>query len=134
MEKNDLEAVKLLKEWCTWLVAIETGIIAGLGVMQKDIQLSGPVDEIARWVGGLTIAALGISIFVAIHMLLALPAMAQRLPPHEPPPLNDIYGLRNPVTHRLLRDYVRWVRWSSVVGLALFAVLLFLVVVFRTRS
>src|SRR5215471_14075896 len=38
MEKNDLEAVKLLKEWCTWLVAIETGIIAGLGVMQKDIQ------------------------------------------------------------------------------------------------
>jgi hypothetical protein len=134
MEKNDLEALKLLKEWCTWLVAIETSIIAAIGIVQKEVYWSDAISEIARYLAAFTIVMLGVSIFVAIHMLLALPAMAQRLPPDAPPPNNDIYSLTNPVTHRPLGDYVWWVRWFSVLGFALFAALLVLAVIFKRPS
>jgi uncharacterized phage infection (PIP) family protein YhgE len=131
IDKNDLEAVKLLKEWCTWLVAIETGVIAAIGIMNKDISLSGCEYRVAGSLALVVIVALGVSICASVHMVLAIPAMAQMLPPTD----GNIYTLRNPAPpHRQLVDYVRLTRWSSLAGLGGFALLLFLVVLFQVIS
>jgi hypothetical protein len=134
MEKNDLEALKLLKEWCTWLVAIETAILAAIVIIQKDIQLSSigslTVDDVyavARGLASFTIVALAFSIYHAGNMLLVLPAVAQRLPPQNG---QDIYSLTNPAGfHWNLTKYVRFVRYSSMVGLLSFGALLLWVIV-----
>jgi hypothetical protein len=131
IEKNDLEALKLLKEWCTWLVAIETGVIGAIGVMHKDIALSGIEYKIVWYLALLVIVALGVSICASVHMVLAIPGMAQRLPPTD----GDIYSLRNSAwPHRQLVTYVRLTRWSSLAGLGGFALLLFLVLLFEVTS
>jgi hypothetical protein len=142
MEKNDLEALKLLKEWCTWLVALETAVMAAIIILQKDVNLSGisfiiglvsinltadDVYNIARGLAGITIAALAVSIYHAGNMLLVLPAAAQRLPP---PNGEDIYSVANPAGFRWrLYIYVNWIRGSSVVGLICFALLLIWVII-----
>jgi len=138
MEKNDLEALKLLKEWCTWLVALETAVMAAIIVLQKDVNLSGitfastdiSADDaynIARVLAGITIAALAVSIYHAGNMLLVLPAAAQRLPP---PNGQDIYSVANPAGFRWrLYIYVNWIRVSSLVGLICFALLLIWVII-----
>ena len=131
MEKNDLEAIKLLKEWCTWLVAIETGVIAAIGTIDKQVIFSSRVYDGARILAGITIVVLAYSIFIAIHMLLALPAMVQRLPP---PADKDIYSLTNPASHRELVTFVKQLRWSSIIGLFGFALLMIVVVVFQKHA
>ena len=88
-EKNDSEALKLLKEWCTWLVALESAVMAAIIVLQKDVNLSGitfaSIDiraenayNIARVLAVIAIAALAVLIYHAGSMLLVLPAAAQK--------------------------------------------------------
>jgi hypothetical protein len=130
-DKNDLEAIKMLKEWCVWLVAIETAVIAALAAFAKDVVLWWePGYFCGRILAVLTILALGISIAWAIHMLLALPAISQRLPP--PEPNNDIFAMPSAVSGLRLSCYVTVVRYSSLVGFALFALLAVGIVVFQT--
>jgi hypothetical protein len=117
-DKNDLEAITMLKEWCVWLVAIETAVIAALAGFAKDVVLWWePGYFYGRIFAVLTISALGFSIFWAIHMLLALPAISQRLPP--PEPNNDIFAMQSTVSGRRLSRYERLVRYSFLVGFAL---------------
>jgi hypothetical protein len=121
-DKNDLEAIKMLKEWCVWLVAIETAVIGALAAFAKDVVLRWePGYCWGRILAVLTIATLGLSICWAIHMLLALPAISQRLPP--PEPNNDIFAMRSTVSGWRLSRYVRLVRYFSLFGFALFAFL-----------
>jgi hypothetical protein len=130
-DKNDLEAIKMLKEWCVWLVAIETAVIAALAAFAKDVVLQWePGYFYGRILAVLTISSLGFSIFWAIHMLLALPAISQRLPP--PEPNSDIFAMRSTVSGRSLSFYDRLVLYSSLIGFALFAVLA-VVIVWNTK-
>lgn len=86
-----LEAMKLLKEWITWLVTIETAAIGGIFVGLKDFtfeqscRVAVPFyrefhcDIAARFVASGVFVAFGLAIMVAMYLLLALPALADRM-------------------------------------------------------
>jgi hypothetical protein len=130
-DKNDLEAITMLKEWCVWLVAIETAVIGALAAFAKDVVLWWePGYFCVRILAVLTISALGFSILCAIHMLLALPAISQRLPP--PEPNDDIFAMQSTVSRWRLSRYERLVRYSSLAGFGFFALLAAGIAIFQT--
>jgi hypothetical protein len=137
-DARTLEAMKLLKEWITWLVTIETAAIGGLLVGLKDVTFEGSCrvavpfyrevqcDLAARILASGGFIAFGLAIMVAMYLLLALPALADRMQQVG----DDFYfmravgrGLKWPIYR-----YVRGVRWSSVLGFLLLAMLLLLVI------
>ncbi|MDQ3817229.1 MAG: hypothetical protein M3362_06015 [Acidobacteriota bacterium] len=74
---NSLEALKLLKEWSTWLVTIQTGalgLIAAIANPKSTFTYGGAG---AKW----TVVCLGLSIVCATWVLAAIPSIAQRLKP-----------------------------------------------------
>jgi Putative peptidoglycan binding domain len=141
MHKNDLEAIKLLKEWSTWLVAIQIAAIGAIGAGIKDvsfnapceieigifgIRLGFPCDPLARFLALGVVVLFGVSIIAALYLLLALPAISQRLPPE---PGKDIYSMRTASGFRLrLNYYVQVGRWGSVAGFLFLAALILLIV------
>jgi hypothetical protein len=130
--ENDLEALKLLKEWCVWLVAIETAVIGSLAIFAKDITLWWePGYDWGRGLAVGIVLTLGFSVFWAIHMLLALPAMSQKLSLLEPD--QDIFSVHSTGLLQLqLSTYTNLVRVSSLVGFVLFVVLVAGAVIFQT--
>ena len=84
-----LEALNFLKHWCTGLVAIQTGAMAVLGSLVKDMDKSIPMF----WFGFAIICFL-VSIFIAAHVLGAIPMIAQKLPEEKEIDTN-IYRIRN---------------------------------------
>jgi hypothetical protein len=134
MKHNDLEAMKLLKEWSTWLVAIQTAAIGAIAAGLKDVAFNTACtishvgitcDGLARSLATCVIVCFGVSIVAALYLLLALPAIAQRLPPIG----GDIYTMRTVRGAKLpVYWYVRLERWGSVSGFLCFAVLIILVV------
>ena len=70
---NQLDALKLLKDWSSWLVSIQTAVLALLALWGKDkVQLP---DRTAR----LVFLFFGLSIFFATFVLAGVPSIAQRL-------------------------------------------------------
>lgn len=66
---NQLEAIKLVKDWSTWLVAVQTGVLGLFAALQ--IKPSS-----------LTVYCFVISIITATWVLGALPSLAQRIAPN----------------------------------------------------
>jgi hypothetical protein len=131
LQKNDLEALKLLKEWSTWLVTIQTATIGGIAVGLKDFKFpadcfvisSISCEFVEKGLATGAIILFGISIVSAMYLLLALPAVAQRLPAEGEG--QDIYFMRTSSGHHLpIYFFVRWERWGSISGFACLAVLL----------
>jgi hypothetical protein len=89
-ENNALEALKLLKDWSTWLAAIETAIIGAIGALStgKDATALSPGAKFAAAVAALLATA---SLGFACFLFLGLPGVAQRLPPFHG---NDIFHMR----------------------------------------
>jgi hypothetical protein len=80
----------------------------------------------AKVVASGVIVFFGGAIISALYLLLALPAVAQRLPP---PADEDIYGMQTVRGLRLhLYWYVRVERWGSVLGFFCLAALILLIV------
>jgi hypothetical protein len=128
MEKNALEAIQLLKEWSTWLVAIETASIAAIAAGAKDLTLdaSAWVAVMTKFIATGAVVAFGISIISALYLLLALPGVSQRLPQVQ---TEDIFSMRTPAGFKLkLSWYVRFERWGSVFGFFCLAGLILIVV------
>jgi hypothetical protein len=128
MEKNALEAIQLLKEWSTWLVAIETASIAAIAAGAKDLTLDAGacVAVMAKLIATGAVVAFGISIISALYLLLALPGVSQRLPQVQ---TEDIFSMRTPAGFMLkLSWYVRFERWGSVFGFFCLAGLILIVV------
>jgi hypothetical protein len=133
IEKNDLEAIKLLKEWSTWLVAIETAVIGGIAVGLKNFKF--PTDcivmssltckEAEQTLAVGAVVLFGVSVIVAMFLLLALPAAAQKLPPKEVH--TDIYSVSTRLGIRLFW-FVRVETWFSVIGFMLVAALIILTI------
>ncbi|WP_426991167.1 hypothetical protein [Methylomonas sp. CM2] len=63
--KNQLEAIKLLKDWSTWLVTVQTGVLGLFGLQGKTLN-------------DLTLTCFIISIVIATFILGALPSILQR--------------------------------------------------------
>ena len=81
MDKHDLEALKFLKDWSSWLAAIEVGVIAAIGIMIKDIKPPDFVPlEGKLFAAGAALSSV-LSVVGAGYVLLGLPGVAQRLPP-----------------------------------------------------
>src|SRR5947208_1003373 len=82
MDKNDLEAVKLLADWSKWLASLQTAVItltarstaSGTATVAKSVQPGWMVAAIALFL---------ISLLSASFLLFALPGVAQRLPPRQ---------------------------------------------------
>src|SRR5882724_2226781 len=78
MEKNDLEALRMLQDWSKWLAAIDLAALGAFGT-----KVTSPSDLIS--VGGVTfllgLTAFFVSVVSATWLLLSLPGIAQRLPP-----------------------------------------------------
>lgn len=70
-----LEAIKLLKEWSTALVVIQTGALAVLGGLVKDGNVTNPTSWLASSLGFFLA-----SILVAAHVIGAIPLIVQHLP------------------------------------------------------
>ena len=80
MEKNDLDAVKLLADWSKWLASMQTTVITLVGY--STVSGSVSIKDVTQpaWV----IAALFCfltSLICASFILFALPGIVQRLPP-----------------------------------------------------
>jgi hypothetical protein len=128
MEKNALEAIQLLKEWSTWLVAIETASIAAIAAGAKDLTLDAGacMAVMAKLIATGAVVAFGISIISALYLLLALPGVSQRLPEVQ---TEDIFSMPTPAGFKLkLSWYVRFERWGSVFGFFCLAGLILIVV------
>jgi hypothetical protein len=133
-----LEAMKLLKEWVTWLVAIQTAAIGGLIVGLKDFfpfdkicrvpDTNMPCDAAARLLGSGVVLAFGIAIITSLYLLLALPALAERMP--HTGEKDDFFSMRTVGfgLHAPLYWYARAVRWSSFWGFVLLAALVLLLI------
>ena len=114
-----LEALKLLKEWSTALVVIQTAAIAVLGGIVKD----GNVGLAKPWLGVAFVCFL-ISILVAANLIGAMPRIVQNLETlvkrH-----GDIYRMRNalgiPLTVLALLEHLFF-----AAGIASFAYVLYL--------
>jgi hypothetical protein len=94
MSKNEnwklhFEALKLLKEWSTALVVIQTGAMAVLGGLLKN----GSVGEAKIWLA-ISLACFLASILVAANVIGAIPPIVQKLP-ELVPKYGDIYKMRN---------------------------------------
>lgn len=91
MEKNDLEALKMLADWAKWIVMIESGLISIIGVaLSTDkINILKSIPVIAAFNIILAISAFFISLMGACFLLYSLPGIAQRLPPTK----GDIYSM-----------------------------------------
>ena len=73
-----LEALKLISDWAKWLITIETGAIAVIGVVIKtDAAMSIHVKRFAT----LAVGSFVLSIAAAAALLLTLPDIAQNLQP-----------------------------------------------------
>lgn len=109
MEKNDLEALKFLKDWSSWVAAVETGAIAVIGTMVKDIKPPDHMPLLAKIFA--TTATLGflISLLGAGYLLLGLPGIAQRLPPAAD---RDIFSMR--AGGGTGKTLVFWARWELI--------------------
>jgi hypothetical protein len=89
MENIPLESLKLLKEWSTWLVAIQTAAIGAIGAGFKDVVfidhcrvlgLASGCGQFAKLLASSVVVLFGVSIISALYLLLALPAIVLRLP------------------------------------------------------
>ena len=77
MEDNDtlrLEALKLLREWTVWMVAVQTGLIGFL----VSLLLQGKIRLGSAYIKGAVIC-FGLSIACAAWVLGSIPSIAQRL-------------------------------------------------------
>ena len=131
MQTNDLPAVQLLKEWVTWLIAIETAAIGGLAFASKDLEFADDVFElVAKSAATLVVVCFGCSILAAVFLLLKLPAVVQRLPP--PNPGADIYSMMaNPEKDRwTLAPFVKVIWILSPIGFVALAALVIMAIWF----
>ena len=87
MDKNDLEAIKLLADWSKWLVLVQTGAISVSGALWKPEVVEG-ASILSKILMTTTMLCFAFSILAASYLLKSLPATAQRLPPPEG---QDIY-------------------------------------------
>jgi hypothetical protein len=83
------EALKLLKEWSTALVVIQTGAMAVLGGLVKD----GVKPDAFPWLVTSLICFI-LSILVAAHVIGAMPPIMQKLP-EKVEQYGDIYKMQN---------------------------------------
>lgn len=70
---NQLDALMSLKDWSSWLVSIQTAVLALLALWGTDKTLLP--ETTARWV----FLFFGLSIFFATFVLGGIPSIAQRL-------------------------------------------------------
>ena len=82
MEKNDLDAVKLLADWSKCLASLQTALLTLIGYLTTSGRVSIAGTNLP------SLAVLGVvfllgSLFCASFILYALPGIAQRLPPPE---------------------------------------------------
>jgi hypothetical protein len=72
--EDALEAIKLLKDWSSWLAGIETGAIAAVGALIKD---GRPAKH--KWLLTACLTAFGLSLLAAAWLLATLPRLTLRL-------------------------------------------------------
>lgn len=70
---NQLDALQALKDWSSWLVSIQTAVLALLALWGEDKALLP--DKTAR----LVFLFFGLSIFFATFVLAGIPSIMQRL-------------------------------------------------------
>jgi hypothetical protein len=70
---NQLEAVKLLKDWSTWLVTVQTGALGLITIFSDKKILTFNCWSVV------TVLSFTLSIFAATWVLGALPSIAQRI-------------------------------------------------------
>lgn len=78
-----LEAIKLLNDWCKWLVGVQTAAITALGFLARTadvIALKTTIGTFAIATGTASIVLFTVSIAAASYLLLFLPSMAEELP------------------------------------------------------
>jgi len=84
-----LEALKLLKEWSTALVVVQTGAMAVLGGLIKDSKMM----SVKPWIS-ISLGCFLASILITANVIGAIPGMVQQL--SESTKNNrDIYQMRN---------------------------------------
>jgi hypothetical protein len=124
-DKNDyLEAIKLVNDWSKWIATIETAAIIVIGGLAKDFQAIGDPNITACI--AVSLCSFILSIFAATSLLIALPGVAQRLPPPMGKDLGDMKSPRSrlPVSIRLWGSIQQF---SFLLGLISFSLLIILV-------
>ena len=81
MQKNDLEALKMLQDWSKWLVTVDVAVIGVIGATTESDRWGEPV--MANILITAATISFALSVVAATWLLLALPGIAQRLPPQE---------------------------------------------------
>ncbi|PNY37571.1 hypothetical protein C2E31_07125 [Rhodopirellula baltica] len=80
MDKNDLDALKLLADWSKWIATTQSAVITLIGYSTVSGSVSIKESAYPIWVIAAMFCFL-ISLISASFILFALPGIAQRLPP-----------------------------------------------------
>jgi hypothetical protein len=79
---DQTEGLKLISEWCKWLITVETAAVGVVGALAKD---SNGIrsSHWARWGYGFAVASFVCSIVVAAAILSNVPTSVQDMKPGE---------------------------------------------------
>jgi hypothetical protein len=73
-DNNQADGLKQIAEWSRWLVTVETGAIALIGIYYK---IGTPIDKTIFWLLSIAIFCLFISIISAALLIISIPAAFQ---------------------------------------------------------
>jgi hypothetical protein len=122
-----LEALKLLNDWCKWLVGVQTAAIAALGFLARATDVAAlqtTFGSLAVAAGTASIACFVGSMALASYLLLFIPSMVEQLSEtygsqHAPQPLSYTKVPFRPGWQ--VGTFTAWQSRLFVVGIALFA-------------
>jgi hypothetical protein len=134
LQKQQMEAIRLLNDWSKWVVTIETASIAGIFTwLTKPVTAGSPRGGWVVAADVVLIAAavcFAVSIAYAAALLFALPDIVEQLPKATQESINDMTG--NYMSFSVL-VYERGQWWAFIAGLVLVILAALLLIGVTTR-
>ena len=123
---RSLDAIKLMNDWCKWLVTVQTAAIAALGFLSRNAdldQLTTTWGKVAILSGVASTILFVASIALASYLLLYLPSIAEELPKEPGPNYKPLPLSYTRVPFRpgwQVGTFTTWQSRSFVLGIAMF--------------
>ena len=75
MNELHIKFLEFAKEWAVWLSSLQTGAIAALGVLTKDVRLT----KAEKIICGIALLSFVLSILAGVSMIGAIPYLPERI-------------------------------------------------------
>jgi hypothetical protein len=121
-DSDQIEGLKMIVDWCKWLITIETGAIGLVGIGLKDTATTPILAPVVKYCASASIACFVGSIVVAMLMISAIPASFREINPGQDIWDRGVYAfLPRLVCIGNIRTYAHLLGLSFVLGIVAFA-------------